>query len=340
MTGQEIEVLHTADVATAEPYRPQLMMTPADAKALADGLRENTRAILVDDVDFGVIPGTGSKPTLLKPGAEKLLQWFGLGHRMEQVELERDDKGAKFGVTYRCVVTKTMGVAEVVVATCDAYAGRDESKWKNAPWNTVIKMAEKRALVGAALQATGSSSLFTQDIEPVEIPEAPNPFVVAAIEYVRTQKPEVVALLKQWMAAEGVPSMPGEWTPEVVVRILVAVGTIHGATDPPGGEPGDAEGVERVPADPVPPSATSRRAPGEGEGVAPSSLSGAAPSPPSRSARTTALMAAATQRFHDRTERLQWAEGVLGRPVDTFGGLSVEDETTLLDRLNRAGARA
>lgn len=36
------------------------------------------RALMVPDVDYGVIPGTGGKPTLLKPGAEKLCQAYGL----------------------------------------------------------------------------------------------------------------------------------------------------------------------------------------------------------------------------------------------------------------------
>ena len=36
------------------------------------------KALMVVDVDYGVIPGTGTKPTLLKPGAEKLCQAYGL----------------------------------------------------------------------------------------------------------------------------------------------------------------------------------------------------------------------------------------------------------------------
>lgn len=36
------------------------------------------KALMVLDVDYGVIPGTGTKPTLLKPGAEKLCQAYGL----------------------------------------------------------------------------------------------------------------------------------------------------------------------------------------------------------------------------------------------------------------------
>jgi len=36
------------------------------------------KALMRLDVDYGVIPGTGTKPTLLKPGAEKLCQAYGL----------------------------------------------------------------------------------------------------------------------------------------------------------------------------------------------------------------------------------------------------------------------
>jgi hypothetical protein len=36
------------------------------------------KALMVKDVDYGIIPGTGTKPTLLKPGAEKLCQAYGL----------------------------------------------------------------------------------------------------------------------------------------------------------------------------------------------------------------------------------------------------------------------
>ena len=45
-------------------------------------------------VDFGVIPGTGSKPTLLKPGAEKILMLMGVRSEYELIERVQDyDKG-------------------------------------------------------------------------------------------------------------------------------------------------------------------------------------------------------------------------------------------------------
>ena len=36
-------------------------------------------------------------------------------------------------------------------------------------WNTVLKMSEKRARVGAVLAVTGASALFTQDVEPDDV---------------------------------------------------------------------------------------------------------------------------------------------------------------------------
>lgn len=48
---------------------------------------------LVNGSDFGVIPGTGSKPTLLKPGAEKLCTFFGLRPTFEAVKETEDWTG-------------------------------------------------------------------------------------------------------------------------------------------------------------------------------------------------------------------------------------------------------
>ncbi len=142
------------------------------------------RQIMRQGVDYGVIPGV-KKPSLFKPGAERAETLFGFGHRMERVEVERED-GKRIGVTYRCVVFKPMPDGrEVVKATCEGYAGNDESKWANAPWNTILKMADKRAYVGAILKATGMSDFFTQDVEDYSeritpqaapaAPQAPSP---------------------------------------------------------------------------------------------------------------------------------------------------------------------
>jgi hypothetical protein len=64
----------TRALATTQPVT--LAVTPdVDASELVarlDVIREAMNTAMVQGVDYGVIPGTGSKPTLLKPGAEKL----------------------------------------------------------------------------------------------------------------------------------------------------------------------------------------------------------------------------------------------------------------------------
>lgn len=44
-------------------------------------------------------------------------------------------------------------------------AGEKENPDLPDTWNTILKMAEKRALVGAVLHGTGASDVFTQDVE-------------------------------------------------------------------------------------------------------------------------------------------------------------------------------
>lgn len=148
-----------------QAYRPTMVMSAEFAAEQAEAIRSMTASILTKDVDYGVIPGT-KKPSLLKPGAEWLLKWFGFGHEFDEPAIELDSTLKKWAVTYRCRVLKPMSSGQVItIATCDGHASRDEKKWEKAPWNTIIKMAQKRALVGAALQSTGTSGLFTQDLE-------------------------------------------------------------------------------------------------------------------------------------------------------------------------------
>lgn len=159
----DAEIIPSTAVEVVE-YRPTFALTPEVLAEQINRLKEVTKSVLVSGVDYMRIPGT-PKPSLLKPGAERLLQLFGFGHKMIQGAVDRED-GRQFGVEYTCIVTRSMSDGrEVTVSSCDGYAGRDEAKWAKAPWNTIMKMAQKRALVGAALTATAASGLFTQDLD-------------------------------------------------------------------------------------------------------------------------------------------------------------------------------
>jgi hypothetical protein len=89
------------------------------------------RRILVKDIDFGAIPGT-DKPTLLKPGAEKLCTFFGLTKRFTILERVEDWTGKDHGgepffyYLYRCQLLR----GDRLIAESDGSANSFESKYR------------------------------------------------------------------------------------------------------------------------------------------------------------------------------------------------------------------
>lgn len=132
---------------------------------------------LKDGHDYGVIPGT-QKPTLLKPGAEKILMLLGLTSEYEVTERVQDyDKGL-FAFTVKCVLSRgglkvTEGVGHANTRERRYTSGRQLDPFSLA--NTVLKMAKKRAQVDAVLTVASLSEVFTQDLEDMadNTPSAP-----------------------------------------------------------------------------------------------------------------------------------------------------------------------
>ena len=132
-------------------------------------------------VDFDVIKGT-SQPSLLKPGAEKIVSAYGLlvhydlESKLECAEVEEEDNKGEthrkylFFYNVKCELVKVANNGtEYVFSSGYGSANTAEKRngW-NKPWdsaNATLKMAQKRALVQAALSVSGLSSLFSQDIE-------------------------------------------------------------------------------------------------------------------------------------------------------------------------------
>jgi hypothetical protein len=168
---------------------------------------EYTKKLMTEGKDYGVIPGTGTKPTLLKPGAEKLCSLFGLFPDFETLkEIEDFDKGLFF-YREKCTLYRNGEPIASGVGSCNSkekkyrYRNVYESKasdeekakavsvetrtGKYGPYkvykienpepfelvNTIDKMAQKRALVAATLIATNASEFFTQDIEDMDFVE-------------------------------------------------------------------------------------------------------------------------------------------------------------------------
>ena len=118
--------------------------------------------------DYGIIPGT-SKPTLLKPGAEKILMMMGLQSEFEIVDSTRDFEKGFFQYQVRCKLLKGDMVITEGLGACNT---RERKYLKMDPYtmdNTVLKMAKKRALVDAALLVASLSDVFTQDLEDMDL---------------------------------------------------------------------------------------------------------------------------------------------------------------------------
>ncbi len=153
----------------------------ADVQTLSETLRKIgdfqglIRSQLAEGQDYGVIPGCGKKPTLLKPGAEKITMLLGLRSRYEIVRQEENFEQGFFFYLVRASLISAMGetVAEGL-GSCNTMESRfrkRDGSWQD-PYsgaNVALKMARKRALVDAALTVGSLSNLFTQDIEDMDL---------------------------------------------------------------------------------------------------------------------------------------------------------------------------
>ncbi len=170
------------------------------------------KAKLHDGHDYGIIPGT-KKPTLYKPGAEKVIKIFGLADTYEIIDQQADWGKPFFHYLIKCTLRsmKSDKVVSEGMGNCNSMEDRFRWRWlwpnelqaehqdeagkpltslkqkkfyseKHKRWyvqyrvendnihtlvNTILKMAEKRALLGVTLHACRLSDLFTQDMEDI-----------------------------------------------------------------------------------------------------------------------------------------------------------------------------
>lgn len=140
-------------------------------------LQEFVKGYMVQGEDYGVIPGT-PKPTLLKPGAEKLCDVYALSPQYDVTHRVEEWDKPLFSYEVRCtLVSRQSGIVIAQgVGSCNSYEKkyryRRDGSENPDPFtlvNTLLKMAKKRALVDAVLSATRSSGIFTQDIEDLDL---------------------------------------------------------------------------------------------------------------------------------------------------------------------------
>lgn len=201
---------------TIQPVQPQIVVPWKSTSAIkqrAEAIQQLLKEVMNEatqqsnwDGDFGKIPGTGGKPSLLKAGSEKILAMFEMAVDPVVEDLSTDDC-CRYRVTCRILHAPSGNFLGAGVGECST--NETKYKWKrtyskkeydatdpdrrkikfsqfkgnNGMWedkeeylirtepadlaNTVLKMAKKRAQIDATLTVTGASSMFTQDeLEP------------------------------------------------------------------------------------------------------------------------------------------------------------------------------
>lgn len=157
----------------------------AFAKQQIQLIQHAMKDIMIKDQHYGLVPGCGTKNVLLKAGAEKLCLLF--GYRMvidptKDIEITNHPNGHReYRVT--CHLYNAAGnEAATGVGSCSTLEGKYafRTTWVNGQkkktpneniadtYNTVLKMAKKRAHVDATITGTGASDIFTQDIEEMD----------------------------------------------------------------------------------------------------------------------------------------------------------------------------
>lgn len=96
-------------------------------------LQQFAKEYMVPGEDYGIIEGTGSKPTLLKPGAEKLCDVYGLSAGEAQIEFTRDDTKHPTYIAYRIslpLISRMDGTIIMVgVGSCNSWEKKYRWRW-------------------------------------------------------------------------------------------------------------------------------------------------------------------------------------------------------------------
>lgn len=181
-----------------------LVPTIARVKEQVQLIQHVMKEVMIEDEHYGIIPGC-KKKSLLKPGAEKLLLTFRFAASYKEVSvIEKDDfisyrmqcdlthitsgnymgsgmgtcnsRENKYSTRSVSVSKATTQERETALRTETRYYYDKRGNKKEFevyiinqnPWdlqNTFYKMACKRALIAAILNATAASDIFTQDID-------------------------------------------------------------------------------------------------------------------------------------------------------------------------------
>lgn len=260
----------TTELATTELGGIQAV---ADVREQVNQIQYLMKAVLQEGEHYGKIPGTGqkAKPTLLQPGAEKIANMFKL---VPSYDIRRTDfQGGHREVEVVCTLANKDGQpVGTGVGTCSTLESKYRYRWTGYgdarhreenpdiadTWNTVLKMAKKRAFVDAVKSTTAASDIFTQDVEdfpeymlggrkakPAPAPEpAPNPAAIAAMADEAAAKGYDRAQTEAWLASIAAQSGIEGARAQLDALLATPTAQTETATDAEAVEPDAIEGGE------------------------------------------------------------------------------------------------
>lgn len=185
-TAEDIEFEQvTEQEKSLQPVSLSPVMTLEKFSEKVNILHDFVDKILKEKEDYGVIPGCGNKPTLLKPGAEKLSNFFGLLPKIIELDRQENFETGFFRYMYKVQLYQSHNASLILsegIGEVNSYESKYRTKaiWENGKKigsedktpaeiagqiNTMMKIAVKRAYVDAVLRATRLSHKFTQDLE-------------------------------------------------------------------------------------------------------------------------------------------------------------------------------
>lgn len=194
MSKEDKELAKTTEVGA------DLQAAVNEEKINRDIIKRYVSDQLIKGTDYGII--VGNKPTLLKPGMEKIFSLMKIDSRLEKDNDTWEMLGSTAGlVCYKCTLYRDGSDQPFAEGRGSAKVGE-----KSRDANSTVKIAEKRARMDACL-SLGFSEFFTQDLEDMDhvTEEAPTDKGSHAAIY-GSEKPasdKQVNFVRQLMVSKG-----------------------------------------------------------------------------------------------------------------------------------------
>jgi hypothetical protein len=208
-----IVVKNPLDIATTE-FNDSLNRRSENRDLLMQWIKN----ALVDKTDYGSVPTKRgpSKPSLRKPGAEKICGMLGLA--VQFPTLDQYERAAVNGTEIKQIILRCELVDSYGCIVASGIGARNISQ-DYGDLNKALKMAAKSAQIDATLRCAGLSEIFTQDLEDMPPIEGDAP----------------AAEMNETAAANHQADSVKHYTPTITakqVKRLFAIMKQHGITRP------------------------------------------------------------------------------------------------------------